>query len=178
MTGLVTAGIGAALKIGSSIYGGIQARKAADKQKALLEEQRAKNQNWYDRRYNEDATQRADTQRLLTQTQELLKNRARQSAAAAAVGGGGTAESIAAEKAANNETLANTISNVAANAEATKNNIEATYMQNENAFNAQKQAIEQQKANNIAQAVQMAGGAGDSAFGLAGTMIEDETPKP
>ena len=38
--------------------------KALRQMKRNVEAQRKSNQDWYDQRYNEDATQRADAQRL------------------------------------------------------------------------------------------------------------------
>lgn len=109
--------------------------------------------DWYDRRYNEDATQRADAQRILTQTEESIKQRNKAAAGSAAVMGG-TDESVAAAKEANNKALADATSQIAADAEARKDNIEATYMQNDNALVEQLNAIEQGKANAISGAVQ------------------------
>lgn len=156
--------IGAAIGAAGSIFGGISASKAMKKMKRNVEEQRRKNQDWYDRRYNEDATQRADAQRILTQTEESIKNRNRQAAGAAAVMGG-TDESVAAAKAANNQALADATAQIAAQADARKDNIEATYMQNDNAFVEQLNQIEQGKAQAIGQAVQgVAGAAGSMPF--------------
>lgn len=156
--------IGAAIGAAGSIFGGISASKAMKKMKRNVEEQRRKNQDWYDRRYNEDATQRADAQRILTQTEESIKNRNRQAAGAAAVMGG-TDESVAAAKAANNQALADATAQIAAQADARKDNIEATYMQNDNAFVEQLNQIEQGKAQAIGQAVQgVAGAAGSLPF--------------
>lgn len=121
--------------------------------KKNVEAQRKKNQDWYDRRYNEDATQRADAQRILTQTEESIKQRNKQAAGSAAVMGG-TDESVAAAKAANNQALADATSQIAANAEVRKDNIEATYMANDNAFVEQLNQLEQRKAQAIGQAVQ------------------------
>lgn len=156
--------IGAAIGAAGGIFGGISASKAMKKMKRNVEEQRRKNQDWYDRRYNEDATQRADAQRILTQTEESIKNRNRQAAGAAAVMGG-TDESVAAAKAANNQALADATAQIAAQADARKDNIEATYMQNDNAFVEQLNQIEQGKAQAIGQAVQgVAGVAGSMSF--------------
>lgn len=145
--------IGSAIGAAGAIFGGISASKAIKKVKKNIEAQRKKNQDWYDRRYNEDATQRADAQRILTQTEESIKQRNRQAAGAAAVMGG-TDESVAAAKAANNEALADATAQIAANADARKDNIEATYMQNDNAFQQQLNDLEQQKAQAISGAVQ------------------------
>ena len=145
--------IGSAIGAVGSIVGGIKASKAMKKAKRNVEAQRQKNQDWYDRRYNEDATQRADAQRILTQTEESIKQRNKAAAGSAAVMGG-TDESVAAAKEANNKALADATSQIAADAEARKDNIEATYMQNDNAFVEQLNAIEQGKANAISGAVQ------------------------
>lgn len=145
--------IGSAIGAAGAIFGGISASKAAKKAKKNIEAQRQKNQDWYDRRYNEDATQRADAQRILTQTEESIKQRNRQAAGSAAVMGG-TDESVAAAKAANNQALADATAQIAANADARKDNIEATYMQNDNAYVEQLNQIEMNKAQAIGQAVQ------------------------
>lgn len=145
--------IGSAIGAAGCIFGGIKASKAMKKAKRNVEAQRQKNQDWYDRRYNEDATQRADAQRILTQTEESIKQRNKAAAGSAAVMGG-TDESVAAAKEANNKALADATSQIAADAEARKDNIEATYMQNDNALVEQLNAIEQGKANAISGAVQ------------------------
>lgn len=156
--------IGGALSAGGAIFGGISASKAMKKAKKNVEAQRKKNQDWYDQRYNEDATQRADAQRILTQTEESIKQRNRAAAGSAAVMGG-TDESVAAAKAANNEALADATSQIAANAEARKDNIEATYLQNDNAFVEQLNNIELGKAQAVSQAVQGVANAGASIAG-------------
>lgn len=144
--------IGATLNAAGAIFGGFSAAKAAKAVKNNIEAQRKKNQDWYDRRYNEDATQRADAQRILTQTEESIKQRNRQAAGAAAVMGG-TDESVAAAKAANNEALADATAQIAANADARKDNIEATYLQNDDAYVERLNALEQQKQQAISDAV-------------------------
>lgn len=144
---------GAALGAAGSIFGGISASKAMKKGKRNIEQQREKNQDRYDQRYNEDSTQRADAQRLLTQTQDMLKRQTDAAAGSAAVGGG-TDESVAQAKAAANQTVGNVISNINAQADARKDRIEQTYQQNDNAYVEQLNNLEQQKAAAISQAVQ------------------------
>ena len=145
--------IGSAIGAVGSIFGGISASRAMKRAKRNVEAQRKKNQDWYDRRYNEDATQRADAQRILTQTEESIKQRNRAAAGSAAVMGG-TDESVAAAKAANNDALADATAQIAANADARKDSIEATYLENDNKFVEQLNAIEQGKAQAVSQAVQ------------------------
>ena len=86
--------IGGALKLGGAVAGGILGAQSAKKQKQMLEAQQRENQDWYNRRYNEDATQRADAQRILTQTAEAIKQRNKSMAGRSAVMGGND-ESIA-----------------------------------------------------------------------------------
>ena len=143
--------LGTAIGAAGAIFGGISASKAMKNVKKEINAQREKNQDWYDQRYNEDSTQRADAQRILTQTEESIKNRNKQAAGAQAVMGG-TDESVAATKAANAGALADATAQIAAAGEARKGNIEATYMQNDNAFSQQLNALEQQRAQNTAAA--------------------------
>lgn len=162
--GLIGSIVGGGLSAAGAIFGGISASKAMKKAKRNVEAQRKKNQDWYDQRYNEDATQRADAQRILTQTEESIKQRNRAAAGSAAVMGG-TDESVAAAKAANNEALADATAQIAANADARKDSIEATYLQNDNAYVEQLNAIEQGKAQAVSQAVQGVAKAGASIAG-------------
>ena len=147
-----------------SIFGGISASKAMKKVKKNLQAQQQANKDWYNRRYYEDATQRADAQRILTKTEESIRNRNRQAAGAQAVMGG-TEESVAAAKMANNEALADATSQIAVNAEARKDQIEQTYQQRDAQINDALNNLEQQKAQAISSAVQ---GVAQAGAGIAG----------
>lgn len=140
------------MKIGGSIFGGIKASQAMKKVQKNLEQQQRENQDWYDRRYNEDATQRADAQRVLQMTLENIKNSNRAAAGTAAVMGG-TNESLAATKAANAQALADTAADIAVAGAQRKDAIESQYINNKATINKQLNDLQQQKANNITQAV-------------------------
>lgn len=155
---------GGALGAAGSIFGGISASKAMKRVKKNLQAQKEANQNWYDRRYNEDATQRADAQRILTLTEESIRNRNRQAAGAQAVMGG-TDESTAAAKAANAQALADATSQIAAGAENRKDQIEQTYQQRDSQINEALNNLEMNKAQAISQAVQ---GVAKAGAGIAG----------
>lgn len=157
---------GGALGAAGSIFGGISASKAMRRVKKNLQAQKEANQNWYDRRYNEDATQRADAQRILTQTEESIRNRNRQAAGAQAVMGG-TDESTAAAKAANAQALADATSQIAAGAENRKDQIEQTYQQRDSQINEALNNLEMNKAQAISQAVQ---GVAKAGAGIAGAI--------
>lgn len=152
--------IGAGLGLASSIAGGIANRKARQKQEQMIAQQQKENQAWYDRKYNEDPTKRADTVRLLTQMQEQIKNRNKAAKGRQAVMGG-TEDSTTAVKEANNKTLADTTSQIVAANDARKDNIENQYRARKSQLQGQQMSLEAEKAADTANAV--AGVAGTAA---------------
>lgn len=157
--------IGAGMQIAGSIFGGISASKAMKNVKNNLDQQKKANQDWYNRRYNEDATQRADAQAALTRTEESIKNRNRQAAGAQAVMGG-TEESVAAAKAANNQALAEATTNIAVNADRRKDAIEQQYQAKDEALQQQLNDLEMKKAQATSQAIQGVAQAGANIAGI------------
>lgn len=153
--------VGAGLSAVGSIFGGISASKAMKKVKKNLQERKQENEAWYDRRYNEDATQRADAQRILTKTEEMIRARNRQAAGAQAVTGG-TEEGVAAAKAANNEAMADAASRIAVAGDSRKDQIEQTYQQRDARLDDALNDIEINKAKSVGAAAQgvMQAGAG------------------
>ena len=156
--------IGAGLKVGAGIFGGIKASQAMREVKRNLQKQMQENQDWYDRRYNEDATQRADAQRLLTMTADSIRQRNEQAAGAQAVMGG-TEESVAAARAANNQALTDTMSNIASTADQRKAQIENQYMSTKADINNKLNALSQEKAKAISAAVSGVANAAGGAMG-------------
>lgn len=152
--------IGAGLGLASSIAGGIANRKARQKQEQMIAQQQKENQAWYDRKYNEDPTKRADTVRLLTQMQEQIKNRNKAAKGRQAVMGG-TEDSTTAVKEANNKTLADTTAQIVAANDARKDNVENQYRARKSQLQGQQMGLEAEKAADTANAV--AGVAGTAA---------------
>lgn len=144
--------VGSGLKIGSSIFGGIKASKAMNRVRDNIKAARTENQNWYNRRYNEDATQRADAQSLLNNTRELLMRKAQNAAATNAVMGG-TDEAAALDKADSNDTLASTIDKLNTAADARKDRIENDYRTRDGGYQSQLNDLEMNKAKAITDAV-------------------------
>lgn len=144
--------IGAGMNAAASIYGGIQNAKAYKDVINSIKQQQQDNQDWFDRRYNEDSTQRADAQALLTATEESIRNRNRQAAGAAAVMGG-TDESVAAAKSANNQALVDATSKIAAAADQRKDAIENQYMSTKSNLRSQINDMTLKKAQSTADAV-------------------------
>lgn len=151
--GLIGGAIGAGISAVGGIFGGISASKAMKKVKRNIEQQQKENQDWYDRRYNEDATQRADAQRMITMVNDSIKKRNKQAAGAAAIMGG-SEEAVAMAKEANNQALSETTSQIAAQAEERKDNIEQQYLNRKADLNQQLNELQMKKAQNTAQAIQ------------------------
>lgn len=158
--------IGAGLGVASKIFGGISAAKARRKQERMLAQQEQENQAWYDRKYNEDPTKRADTVRLLTQMQEQIKNRNKAAKGRQAVMGG-TEDSTTAVKEANNKTLADTTSQIVAANDSRKDAIEGQYQARKDAIQNKRMGLEAEKANDVAS---VASGIAGTAANIAATI--------
>ena len=163
----------AAIQLGSSIYGGIKNAQARKKQERMLAQQLKDNQAWYDRKYNEDPTKRADTVRFLTQMQEQIKNRNQAAKGRQAVMGG-TEDSTTAVKEANNKTLADSTSQIVAANESRKDTIEQQYLKNKQAIQNQQYQNEADNASNTASVVQ---GIAGTAANIAGALDSGSTSK-
>lgn len=166
---MIGALIGAGIGVLGSVFGGMKASQAAKAAKESKERQKLENENWYNRRYNEDATQRADAQRLLTITQDAIRERNQAAQGRKAVMGG-TDESVAATQEAGSKMMADAVGQVAAQAQSSKDRVEQTYMENKKQLDAQLDNIETQRAMSIAQATQGVSGA---AANIAGALDSD-----
>lgn len=167
---LVGAGLSAASSIGNAIFGGISANRQERGQLKALRKQQKENRDWYNRRYNEDATQRADVQRMLSRTNEAIAARNRAAAGKQRVTGG-TDASLASTQQANAAAIGDALSKVAADAEARKDNIEAQYRERKADLDAQEDAVKADAAAarraNTAQAATSAVNAGASIMSAA-----------
>jgi hypothetical protein len=157
-------------KLGGAIMGGISSRKHMRRARQMLQEQKNKNQNWYDRRINEDGTQKADAQRLLELTRKGIEDRNKRAAEVSAVMGGDQA-AVAAAQQRNNEAIADTMSGINAQAEANKSAIEQQYMARDAELTGQQYNNEVQRAQQSAATWKAAGDAiSEAGEQLAGAM--------
>ena len=150
--------IGGSVGALGGIFGGISKNKMLKKMRKMINEQKRENQNWYDRRYNEDATQRADAQAILTQTADMIKRRNQQSAGTQAVMGG-TEESAAAAKEANAKALSDATSNIAVAGAQRKDQIEGQYRERQNQLDEQLRQLEGEKVDAFGMISNAIGGA-------------------
>lgn len=156
---------GGVLGAAGSIFGGVKASKAMKRMKRNLEEQKRENQAWFDRRYNENATQRADAQQAISLMREEM-NKRNQAAAGAQAVMGGTEESVAAAKAANNQALADATAQIAVNGERRKDAVEQQYQQRDAQLDDALNNLEVGKAQAIGQAVQGVAQAAGNLIGI------------
>lgn len=152
--------IGGAAGALGGIFGGISKNKMLKKIRNMINEQKRENQDWYDRRYNEDATQRADAQAILTHTADMIRRRNQQSAGAQAVMGG-TEESAAAAKEANAKALSDATSQIAVAGAQRKDEIEGQYRERQQQLDEKLRELEGQKQNAFDIASNTVGGAVD-----------------
>lgn len=150
--------IGGATGALGGIFGGLSKNKMLKKQMAMINEQKRENQDWYDRRYNEDATQRADAQAILTKTADMIKQRNKQSAGTQAVMGG-TEESVAAAKEANAKALSDATSQIAVAGAQRKDQIEGQYRERKQQLDETLRMLEGQKQSAFDIASNAVGGA-------------------
>lgn len=144
--------LSAATQVGGAALEIMNRSKVMNKYKKNVEQQLQDIKNIRNRRYNEDATQRADAQRILTMTADAIKNRNRAAAGTQAVMGG-TDESVAAEKAANNQAMAEAASMIVAAGNARKDKIEDAFGISEASYQNQLNNMELQKADNVSKAI-------------------------
>lgn len=158
------------LSVGSSLFGGFKARKAA--KRALRENQYRMNAEkaWYDKEYNTDYLDTKAGQNLMRKAQEVQDSYIRKADGAAAVGGG-TAASTAMAKEAANRVMGNTVANIGANDTARKASVSDQHMRNESNLSQQREAIYNQQAANTAEAAQnMSNAMMSAASALDGTL--------
>lgn len=150
--------IGGAAGALGGIFGGISKNKMLKRMRNMINEQKRENQNWYDRRYNEDATQRADAQAILTHTAEMIRQRNRAAAGTAAVMGG-SEESVAATKEANAKALSDATSQIAVAGAQRKDQIEGQYRERQHQLDEQLRQLEAGKVDGFGMVSNAIGGA-------------------
>jgi len=175
VAGIVSAGIGGLMQLGSSIYGSVASAKQNKEAQRELDARRAENKRWYEQKMNEDYTMRSDVQNVLRKQRELLQEQY-QRARATNVVAGGTDESLALQQQAANEAMGDTMADIAANAAAHKDAVESDYRANEAALSQQQQNIYTGQAQATAQAASQAANAGAALLG-AGLEVIGETEK-
>lgn len=158
LLGGILGGVGSAV---AGIVGGNATRKAARRNEKLLNEAEERNKAWYEKNFHSSFLDRSEARSTINKARELLSERYRAAEGAAAVGGA-TAESVAQQKAAANETLANVAGNIAERADAYKDQVRESYEAKQDAITQQRMGINNQRAQATAQAAQGVAAAANS----------------
>lgn len=165
--GLIGGIIGGVASAVGGIASGIAGRNAARKNEKILNQAEDRAQNWYDKEYYSDYTQRSDAQAALNAARDILDERYNRTAGSAAVTGD-TDESVAAQKEANNKVVADATTNIAKSADAYKDKVRANYENQIGNIENSRMNLNNQRAKNVATA---AGGLAQTA-----TSIGDSLP--
>jgi hypothetical protein len=155
--------IGAGVGLFSSIFGGVKSAQASRKAERELKQQRQANEDWYRKRYNEDYTQTAEAQRLLSQARTMAQDQLRDAAGRQAVMGGTETVNDARESAA--KAVSETLSDLAVLGSQRKDAVENQYMNRSQQLSQQFQQMYNQRAANAAAAASQGMQAG---MGLVG----------
>lgn len=146
---------GAAAALGSSIYSAVKSSQQNKKAQQLIQQQRDDNKAWYNAKMSEDYTMRSDAQNVINKQRELLNEQYKNARATNAVAGGSDA-ALAMQKAAANDAMAQTMSDIASEASNYKDQVEQQYR-------AQDAALNQQQAQNYADQAKATAQAGSQA---------------
>lgn len=148
----------AGASLATSIFGGIQSAKAQREAQRRQAEEKAKNDAWYSRRYNEHTIDTAAGQNMIRMAKEAARENWKKAEGAAAVGGASEAATAMAKE-SGNRMIGNTIAQIEAQDTARKDNVDAAYRARSAELSQQQIALDQQKAGNISQ---VAGGVSDA----------------
>ena len=139
----------AAASVASSLFGGAKsaaaAKKAEQEQKARENAENA----WYQRRYNENYADTAAGKAMINEAKEYARENWKKASGAAAVTGG-TDAATAQAKEAGNKMVADTVRNMAVQDTARKDSVDAQHMKMQDNFAQERIALQQQRADNIA----------------------------
>lgn len=174
LIGGIIGGIGSAV---AGIVGGNATRKAANRNAKILQEMENRNKAWYEQDYYGNYLERADAKAAINETRELLKERYKDAEGAAAVSGA-SEESLARQKAAANEVVADVTSNLAAAGENFKQQARENYQASQDAINEQKMGVNNQKAQATTQAASgLANAVGNLGDAVGGLGLDDKLGK-
>ena len=147
----------------------ISQAKEARKRRRALDERERENEAWYKRKYNEVGTESASAQRALTAMRDAQQQRMNRASGAAAVSGS-SSESVAAEKAAANKAIGDTVSAIAARDDARKERVDDEYRRERRAIENARDNISLQKQQNTAAATSQALNTAGNIIALGGEM--------
>ena len=175
--GFLLGALGLGLGAAGSAANFISQAKEARKRRRALDERERENEAWYRRKYNELGTESASAQRALTAMRDAQQQRMNRASGAAAVSGA-SSESVAAEKAAANKAIGDTVSAIAARDDARKERVDDEYRRERRAIENARDNISLQKQQNTAAATSQALNTAGNIIALGGEMGGSGGNKP
>ena len=175
--GFLLGALGLGLGAAGSAANFISQAKEARKRRRALDERERENEAWYRRKYNEVGTESASAQRALTAMRDAQRERMNRASGAAAVSGA-SSESVAAEKAAANKAIGDTVSAIAARDDARKERVDDEYRRERRAIENARDNISLQKQQNTAAATSQALNTAGNIIALGGEMGGSGGKKP
>lgn len=164
MAGLISSIVGGVAQLGGAIYGAVASAQNNEKARALIQEQRDDNRNWRNTEMAKDYTMRSDAQAVMNRQRELLDEKYKQARATNAVAGG-TDESLALQKEAANNAMAQTMGDIAANASNYKDSVDRQFRQQDAQLNQQQVQNYEKQGEQAAQAAAQVVNSGSSLMG-------------
>ena len=165
LLGALGLGLGAAGSAANFISQAKEARKRAE----ALDTRALENEKWYTRKYYENYTQSAAANDALKKMRNAMQERMNRASGAAAVSGP-SSESVAAEKAAANKAIGDTVSAIAARDDARKERVDDEYRRERRAIENARDNISLQKQQNTAAATSQALNTAGNIIALGGEM--------
>ena len=162
--GLISTAVGAGTALISDFLKNRQTRKLNNSSQNILTGMLNENKAWYDVKKSQDYTARTDVQAAINRQRQILDEQYRNARATNVVAGGTDAQ-LALQKEAANRSLAQTTTDVAANASNWHDSNEDKYRAQDMALKQQQIQTNQQQAQAIAQAGSQAVSSG---IGLVG----------
>ena len=153
--GFLLGALGLGLGAAGSAMGFISQAKEARKRRRARDERERENEAWYKRKYNELGTESAAANDALKKMRNAMQERMNRASGAAAVSGA-SSESVAAEKAAANKAIGDTVSAIAARDDARKERVDDEYRRERRAIENARDNISLQKQQNTAAATSQA----------------------
>ena len=175
--GFLLGALGLGLGAAGSAANFISQAKEARKRRRALDERERENEAWYKRKYNELGTESASAQRALTAMRDAQRERMNRASGAAAVSGA-SSESVAAEKAAANKAIGDTVSAIAARDDARKERVDDEYRRERRAIENARDNISLQKQQNTAAATSQALNTAGNIIAIGGEMGGSGGKKP
>ena len=167
--GFLLGALGLGLGAAGSAANFISQEKEARKRAEALDKRALENEKWYTRKYYENNTQSAAANDALTKMRKAMQERMNRASGAAAVSGA-SSESVAAEKAAANKAIGDTVSAIAARDDARKERVEDEYRREKRAIENARDNISLQKQQNTAAATSQALNTAGNIIALGGEM--------